>query len=125
MVSDVFELVAIDHVQLAMPKGEEEKARAFYSGVLGMTELVKPDGLAIRGGAWFKAGPVQIHLGVEDNFRPAKKSHIALAIRNAVSLRSNLSSYGCRTQDDDVISGVKRFYTDDCFGNRIEFIELE
>ena len=120
-----FTIAAIDHVQLAMPKGEEEKARAFYSGILGMTELAKPDALAKRGGAWFKSGKVQIHLGVEEEFRPAKKAHIALAVRDAAPLRSTLSSHGCRVQDDDLIPGMKRFYTDDCFGNRIEFIELE
>ena len=118
-------LVAIDHVQLAMPKGGEEKARAFYSGILGMTELVKPEALTKRGGAWFQAGSVQIHLGIEDDFRPAKKAHVALAFRNAATFRTKLSSSSYRVQDDNLIPGVKRFYTDDCFGNRIEFIELE
>ena len=118
-------ILSIDHVQLAMPKGEESKARSFYVDMLGMTEITKPDALTGRGGAWFKSGKVQIHLGVEEEFRPAKKAHVAFAVSDAAPLRSTLSSHGCRVQDDDLIPGMKRFYTDDCFGNRIEFIELE
>ena len=119
------QLVAIDHVQLAMPKGEETKARAFYIDVLGMTELDKPDALAKRGGAWFSAGSVQIHLGVEEDFSPAKKAHVALSVKDAAQLRAKLYEHGHRVQDDDLIPGVKRFYTDDSFGNRIEIIELD
>ena len=122
---EVMHLVSIDHVQLAMPKGEEAKARAFYAGVLGMSELEKPSALANRGGAWFQSGAVQIHLGVEDDFRPAKKAHVALAVRDSEPLRRKLSESGYRVHDDDLVLGVKRFYTDDSFGNRIEFIELE
>ena len=119
------QLVSIDHVQLAMPKGEESKARSFYVDVLGMTEMAKPDALTGRGGAWFSSGGLQIHLGVEVDFRPAKKAHVALAIKDAAPLRSKLSQNGYRVQDDDLTPNVKRFYTDDSFGNRIEFIELE
>lgn len=115
-------LLSIDHVQLAMPKGEEAKARAFYAGVLGMTELEKPPLLAKRGGAWFAQGSVQIHLGVEDDFRPARKAHPAFQVLDLETLRQKLTSAGCRIQDDDAIPGVTRFYTDDCFGNRIEFL---
>ena len=75
-------IYAIDHVQLAMPAGEEEKARAFYTGVLGIEETPKPPHLAKRGGAWFERGNLKIHLGVEKDFRPAKKAHPALLVRN-------------------------------------------
>ena len=119
------QLVSIDHVQLAMPKGEEAKARSFYVDVLGMTEVPKPDALKGRGGAWFSAGNIILHLGVEDKFRPAKKAHVALAIRETAALRIKLLQNGYRVQDDDLIPNVKRFYSDDSFGNRIEFIELE
>jgi catechol 2,3-dioxygenase-like lactoylglutathione lyase family enzyme len=118
-------LVRIDHVQLAMPKGEEAKARAFYGDVLGMAELDKPDALAKRGGAWFASGAVQLHLGVEEDFRPAKKAHVALAVSGSRELRDRLIDRGFRVQDDDLIPGTRRFCTDDCFGNRIEIIELD
>ena len=115
-------LTAIDHVQLAMPKGEEEKARDFYCGILGMTEIAKPEALAKRGGAWFSLGDVQIHLGVEEDFRPAKKAHVALRLTGSDALRSKLTAAKLPIKDDDAIPGTKRFYTEDCFGNRIEFI---
>ncbi len=118
-------IIQIDHVQLAMPKGEEARARAFYRDVLGMTEIEKPPGLAKRGGAWFKQGSVQIHLGVEENFVPAKKAHPAFSVGGGAGLRQKLTASGYAVRDDDMIPGTKRFYTDDCFGNRIEFIELE
>jgi catechol 2,3-dioxygenase-like lactoylglutathione lyase family enzyme len=112
----------IDHVQLAMPSGEEAKAIAFYSGVLGMREIAKPPVLAARGGAWFAAGEAQIHLGVEQEFRPAKKAHVALAIKQAADLRRKLVAAGYPVRDDDAVEGMQRFFTDDAFGNRIEFI---
>jgi catechol 2,3-dioxygenase-like lactoylglutathione lyase family enzyme len=115
-------MLAIDHVQLAMPKGEEALARAFYSGVLGMREVVKPDLLAKRGGAWFESGAVQLHLGVEDDFRPAKKAHVALRVARCDDLKGKLKSAGHVVRENDAIAGISRFFTDDCFGNRIEFV---
>jgi len=115
-------LLAIDHVQLAMPRGEEVKARAFYSGVLGMSELPKPVELEKRGGAWFQSGAVQLHLGVEDDFRAAKKAHVAIGISGAEELKSKLRNNGHAVREDHAISGVVRFFTDDAFGNRLEFI---
>lgn len=116
-------LSTIDHVQLAMPKGEEAKARAFYGEVLGMKEMEKPPVLARRGGCWFSSGAVQIHLGVEDDFRPAKKAHPAFRTAARAALRTRLAAAGYSVIDDDAIPGTKRFYTADCFGNRIEIIE--
>jgi catechol 2,3-dioxygenase-like lactoylglutathione lyase family enzyme len=113
----------IDHVQLAMPKGDEARAREFYGGVLGMREVTKPPMLAKRGGAWFESGHAQIHLGVEEDFRPAKKAHVALAVQGAAALRERLAASGYPVREDDAIDGVKRFFTDDVFGNRIEFVE--
>ena len=118
-------ITAIDHVQLAMPKGGEAKARAFYVDVLGMSELQKPEILSKRGGAWFVSGHVQIHLGVEDGFRPARKAHVALTVKGANELRNKLSQHAYRVEIDELIPGIRRFYTDDSFGNRIEFIELD
>jgi catechol 2,3-dioxygenase-like lactoylglutathione lyase family enzyme len=115
-------ITAIDHVQLAMPAGQEAKARDFYIGLFGMSEIDKRPVLAKRGGAWFSTGDVQIHLGVEDNFRAAKKAHPAFRARNSAALRSKLSGAGYPVKEDDAIAGIKRFYTEDCFGNRIEII---
>jgi catechol 2,3-dioxygenase-like lactoylglutathione lyase family enzyme len=113
---------AIDHVQLAMPRGEEEKARAFYCGMLGMTELAKPPELAKRGGCWFQSGDVQIHLGVEEDFHPAKKAHPALRCRDYQALLAYLQRAGIAVTHDTSIPGVVRCHVQDCFGNRIELI---
>jgi catechol 2,3-dioxygenase-like lactoylglutathione lyase family enzyme len=115
-------LTHIDHVQLAMPIGLESKAREFYIGILGMAEIAKPPMLAKRGGAWFAVGEVQIHLGVEEDFRAAKKAHVALRLIGSEALRNKLSAAGFPVKDDDAIPDSKRFYTEDCFGNRLEFI---
>jgi catechol 2,3-dioxygenase-like lactoylglutathione lyase family enzyme len=113
---------AIDHVQLAMPEGQEGKAREFFIGVLGMRELTKPANLAARGGCWFESGGVQIHLGVERDFRPALKAHPALRCRNYDDLLRRLAGHGVARQDDDNIPGARRCHIADPFGNRIELI---
>ena len=120
MAGDPFS--AIDHVQLAMPAGEEERARGFYGGLLGMTEVVKPVELAKRGGCWFGSGPVQIHLGVEGDFRPARKAHPALRCFDYDGLVEKLRAAGVGVRDDDGIPGVRRCHIADPFGNRIELI---
>lgn len=114
--------VAIDHVQLAMPAGREEEARRFYRDLLGMTEIPKPAELAKRGGCWFESGGVQLHLGVEEGFRPAKKAHPALRCRDYEGLTSRLRAAGVEVKDDDSIPGVRRCHIFDPFGNRIELI---
>jgi catechol 2,3-dioxygenase-like lactoylglutathione lyase family enzyme len=121
----MIEITCIDHVQLAMPKGEEPNARRFYVDVLGMTEHAKPDALAARGGVWFSQGAVQIHLGVEEDFRPARKAHVALAVKGAHNLRTNLAKANLPVREDRMFPGMKKFYTEDTFGNRIEIIELD
>ncbi len=121
-MSDVF-FTAIDHVQLAMPTGGEQIARSFYAGVLGMSELRKPQELAKRGGCWFESGTVQIHLGVENDFRPAKKAHPALRCRNYTAFVTHLRSAGMDVNEVDDIPGVRRCHIHDPFGNRIELIE--
>ena len=121
-MSDVF-FTAIDHVQLAMPTGGEQIARSFYAGVLGMSELRKPQELAKRGGCWFESGTVQIHLGVENDFRPAKKAHPALRCSNYTAFVTHLRSAGMDVNEVDDIPGVRRCHIHDPFGNRIELIE--
>lgn len=114
--------ISIEHVQLAMPTGEEQSARRFYSAVLGMTEIPKPEELARRGGCWFESGSVQLHLGVEADFRAAKKAHPALRCRDYDSLIAQLRAAGIDVKDDHSIPGVRRCHISDPFGNRIELI---
>jgi catechol 2,3-dioxygenase-like lactoylglutathione lyase family enzyme len=112
----------IDHVQLAIPANEEERARAFYRGLLGMDEVPKPPELAKRGGCWFASGTVQIHLGVEIDFRPAMKAHPALRCSNYETLISRLRTSGIEVQEGENIPGIRRCHIFDPFGNRLELI---
>jgi catechol 2,3-dioxygenase-like lactoylglutathione lyase family enzyme len=120
VTSDPF--IKIDHVQLAMPMGEEAAARRFYGDLLGMTEVAKPPELAKRGGCWFGSGNVQLHLGVESDFRPAKKAHPALRCCDYLAFISRLRVAGIEIKDDDSIPGAQRCHICDPFGNRIELI---
>jgi catechol 2,3-dioxygenase-like lactoylglutathione lyase family enzyme len=113
---------AIDHVQLAMPAGGEETARRFYRDVLGMIEVPKPPELAKRGGCWFESGGVQIHLGVENDFRSARKAHPAFRCFDYDSLTARIRAAGVEVNEDDRIPGVRRCHIFDPFGNRIELI---
>lgn len=114
--------LSTDHVQLAMPPGQENRARAFYCDVLGMNEMPKPEKLANRGGAWFESGGVRLHLGVEENFRPARKAHPALLCGDYEGLVFRLRGAGVEVREDDGIPGVRRSHVFDCFNNRIELI---
>jgi catechol 2,3-dioxygenase-like lactoylglutathione lyase family enzyme len=116
---------AIDHVQLAMPAGREEEARAFYDRLLGIPEVPKPPDLRKRGGAWFEKGEVRIHLGVDPEFRPARKAHPGLRVRELEALVSKLRHAGCAVSEYDLLSGARRVFISDPFGNRLELIELE
>ena len=116
-------LTGIDHVQLAAPPGSEPELRAFYRGVLGMTEIPKPGALAARGGCWFSSGAVRLHLGVEAGFRPAGKAHPGLRVRDIAAYAERLSSRGVPITWDDALPGHRRFYAEDPVGNRLEFLE--
>ncbi|RPH61737.1 MAG: glyoxalase [Chloroflexi bacterium] len=117
-------ILALDHVQLAMPAGEEEKTRAFYAGMLGMSELPKPPELAQRGGAWFQAGSVALHLGVESDFRPARKAHPALIVDDLEAFLQACAANGLDTDTSQPpLEGYKRGHIFDPFGNRIELME--
>jgi catechol 2,3-dioxygenase-like lactoylglutathione lyase family enzyme len=113
---------ALHHVQLAMPHGGEAAARAFYAGVLGLAEVVKPPALAARGGVWFRAGALELHLGVEEDFRPARKAHPGILVEDLDGLAGHLHAHGLRLRPDTNFPGFRRFYLDDCFGNRLEFL---
>jgi catechol 2,3-dioxygenase-like lactoylglutathione lyase family enzyme len=113
----------IDHVQVSCPAGGEEVARAFYRDALGMTELEKPPILAARGGCWFKDGSAEVHVGVEENFRPAEKAHPALAVDDLDKCAQTLTDRGYPvTWDNESIPGRRRFHTADGHGNRVEIL---
>ncbi|MEV8545377.1 VOC family protein [Streptomyces sp. NPDC051572] len=116
-------LAAVDHVQLAAPAGSEDALRAYYVDVLGMTEIPKPPVLAARGGCWFGAGAVQLHLGVEVDFRPAKKAHPGLRVTGIEAYAARLKSLGASVTWDEDLPGYRRFYSEDPVGNRLEFLE--
>ena len=118
-----FKIIALDHVQLVMPPQRESDAERFYVGLLGFERVPKPPALAARGGCWFQAEGVQIHLGVEQDFRPAKKAHPALIVRGLDALCTRLQSAGVAVRPNDELPGVRRCFVEDPFGNRIELIE--
>jgi catechol 2,3-dioxygenase-like lactoylglutathione lyase family enzyme len=116
-------ILAIDHVQLAMPAGSELQARAFYGDVLGLREIPKPSALAARGGVWFGNETVQLHLGVEGDFRPARKAHPALLVDDLEALEGACRAAGFAPQPDSELPGYARFFVADPFGNRLEFLQ--
>jgi catechol 2,3-dioxygenase-like lactoylglutathione lyase family enzyme len=116
-------VVGIDHVQLAMPAGQEDAARRFYSGLLGLKEVDKPPHLAARGGAWFESAGVKIHLGVDPEFRPARKAHPGLLVSDLRGLCDVLRAAGCQVSDAEVRDAHEHAYVDDPFGNRLELLE--
>jgi catechol 2,3-dioxygenase-like lactoylglutathione lyase family enzyme len=116
-------ITAIEHVQLAMPPGGEARARAFYGGVLGLAEVPKPPHLASRGGCWFASEGVAIHLGIEADFRPASKAHLALRVEGLAGLVEHLRRHGFPPAEDEPLEGFHRVYVRDPFGNRLELLE--
>lgn len=117
-------VVALDHVQLAMPPGAEPAAREFYSGLLGIPEVPKPPVLAARGGCWFELGAVKVHLGVEPDFRAAKKAHPGLRVDDLEALVKRLRDAGVKVKEDDVaLEGPPRYFAEDPFGNRLELLQ--
>lgn len=117
-------LQRLDHVQLAMPSGPEAEAaaEAYYAGLLGLTRVPKPPALAVRGGCWFAAGDVQVHLGVEEPFAPARKAHPAFVVDDLDALAADLAAAGHDVRWSDELPDTRRFHTDDPFGNRLELI---
>ena len=118
-----FEIGVLHHVQLAIPPGGEDQCRAFWGGLLGMTELEKPAVLAARGGCWFRGGGLEVHLGVEEPFAPARKAHPGILVRGLQQLADTLADAGVEVTWDPEFPGHDRFYAADPFGNRLEFLE--
>lgn len=115
-------LTSIDHVQLAIPRGGEDAARAMFVGLLGLTEVQKPESLQKRGGCWFKGDNVFVHCGVDPNFAPATKAHIAFRVDDVDWFAATLAGEGYKVVWDEEVAGERRFYANDPFGNRLEFM---
>lgn len=113
---------AFDHVQLAIASGTEDACRRFYVDVMGFTEVPKPPVLAARGGLWLRADGIEVHLGVEAEFRPARKAHPAFAVRELDALVKALSDAGVAVTWDASIPGTRRCFVDDNSGNRLELV---
>ncbi|MFI0907321.1 VOC family protein [Streptomyces sioyaensis] len=116
-------ITGLDHIQLAVPPGTEDALRAYYADLLGMTEVPKPPALAARGGWWFEAGTARLHLGIEADFRPARKAHPGLRVHGIDALAGRLTAAGATVTWDDALPGHRRFYSLDPVGNRLEFLE--
>lgn len=116
-------ITRLDHIQLAMPKGQEEKARAFYDGLLGIPEVPKPPNLAVRGGCWFERGSLKIHLRIDPEFVSARKAHPAFIVEGLAELTETLTTAGVCIVEDEPLVGYTRCYISDPFGNRIELME--
>ena len=116
-------IAGVDHVQLAAPPGSEPLLRAYYTGVLGMDELTKPSVLAARGGCWFGAGTAVLHLGITEDFRPARKAHPGIRVTGIHAFAERLRQQGAKVVWDYDLPGHERFYSEDPVGNRLEFLE--
>jgi len=123
--SVVMAIEALEHIQLAMPAGQENLARSFYSDLLQIPEIPKPPQLSKRGGVWFESGPVKIHLGIDPDFRPAKKAHPGLLVRDLNALVLRLRAAGIDIVDAEPLPGFDHVYVADPFGNRIELMERQ
>lgn len=116
-------ITSLDHIQISMPVGGEDAARAFYSGLLGIPEIDKPAVLAVRGGVWFQCGAVQLHLGADSAFAPAKKAHPALCVEGWDAFTARLQAAGVALEPAETVNGRARANLFDPFGNRVELIE--
>ncbi len=123
MTDNSAKLLGLHHIQLAMPEGEEEAALKFYGAILGLTQVAKPPELAPRGGLWFRDAALEVHLGIEEPFTPARKAHPAFLVRNLATLRERIETAGYRVTDDVALEGFHRCHVRDPFGNRLELVE--
>lgn len=118
-----YQFERIDHIQLAAPAGSEKEVRAFFTGILGLREVEKPENLKKRGGVWFQLGNYQIHIGIEEPFTSAKKAHPAFQVRDLEDLKAHLTEKDYSFVEDDNLPGANRIYVYDPFGNRMEMLE--
>lgn len=122
---DDHQAFAVHHIQLAMPPGGQARARAFYGEVLGLAEVPGPPALAARGGVWFRSGGLELHLGAEAGFRPARKAHPGILVTDLAALAARLTGHGTQVRPDQAYPGYQRLYAEDPFGNRLEFLQEE
>lgn len=115
-------MAQIHHVQIAIPAGGEEAARGFYGGLLGLVEITKPESLVGRGGVWFRTGNLDLHIGVDPDFVPAKKAHIAYLVDDLAVVQAAVINAGYPIVTDVPLPGFDRFHTEDSFGNRVEIL---
>lgn len=108
-----------------MPAGGEDAARAFYGQLLGLSEIEKPENLRSRGGVWFQSSSLQLHLGVDPQFCPAAKAHVAFHVTNLEAVKEGLTTAGYTIKEDEPLPGYRRFYVEDPFGNRTEVLQPE
>ena len=116
-------IAGINHVQIAMPRGAEADVRRFYGELLGLREIPKPAPIAMRGGAWFEVGSLQLHFGVDPDFRAARKAHVAFDVEDYEALIVRCRTAGHEPRFDTSLPDCRRFFVDDPFGNRLELIE--
>ena len=113
-------ILGIDHVQIAVPKALEDQCLAFYREVLRLPELEKPEPLKARGGAWFQAGPTQMHIGIDPDASPKSKRHICFLVGDLAGAKTEILSHGVPIEDEGLAEGLRRFFVRDPAGNRIE-----
>ena len=118
-------ILSLDHVQIAIPAGGEARARDFYCGILGFTEVEKPAAMAGRNSIWFIAGPVNLHVGIEPDFVPAKRAHPALVVDSLDEIVAACGRANLATRPDTSFNGFRRVHVFDPFGNRLELIQRE
>jgi catechol 2,3-dioxygenase-like lactoylglutathione lyase family enzyme len=118
-------ILDLDHVQVAIPVGGEERARKFYADILGFTEVEKPPSMAGRNSIWFVAGPVNLHLGVEPDFHPATRAPPAFVVDGLDQIVSACEREGLTTKPDVSFNGFRRVHVFDPFGNRLELMQRE
>ena len=116
-------ILSIDHVQIAIPIASENRARAFYSGILGFTEVAKPPQMAERKSIWFIAGAVNLHLGIEPDFTPAKRAHPALIVEGLDAILAACERAAISAKPNTSFNGFRRVHVFDPFGNRLELME--
>jgi catechol 2,3-dioxygenase-like lactoylglutathione lyase family enzyme len=118
-------ILSLDHVQIAIPVGGEAQARAFYGGILGFAEVEKPAAMAARRSIWFIAGPVNLHLGIEPDFHPAKRAHPAFVVADIDEIVAGCQRAGLASKPDTSFNGFRRVHVFDPFGNRLELMQRE
>ncbi|MCB9893688.1 MAG: VOC family protein [Planctomycetes bacterium] len=116
-------ITGVDHVQIAVPPELEEAALAFYVGVLGLKRLPKPEGTGDTRGAWLGAGNLQVHIGIQQDFTPAKKAHVGFLVDDLAATEAALNAAGAPIKAASDLCGLKRLFTEDPAGNRLEFLQ--